>query len=249
MKDTEKMDEPFTTRMKKATRSIHSISDALVQAKFAIALQDKQVWGEGLYSFYHIFSFLEDARDRLNMPDYNSLYVAEELLRASEIREDLFEYLGANWVLIPKTPAVENYLLHLENLEKDNPRLLMVYVYHLYLGLLSGGQILAKKRMMFDDGSLSTGVEKYIDRVAYFKHNDIGKLKKDLKAAMERIAEKMTPREQDEFINESIHLFLMNNLVINSVPGQDMVLKKFICKVSAVVIAVAGVAFAYTMHK
>lgn len=49
--------------------------------------------------------------------------------------------------------ALENYLEHLQNLERENPKLLLAYVYHLYLGLLSGGQILAKKRSVFGDGT------------------------------------------------------------------------------------------------
>lgn len=50
--------------------------------------------------------------------------------------------------------ALENYIEHLQELERSNPQLLLAYVYHLYLGLLSGGQILAKKRRMFGEGNI-----------------------------------------------------------------------------------------------
>jgi heme oxygenase len=41
---------------------------------------------------------------------------------------------------------VKSYLEHLKKIENENPLLLAAYIYHLYMGLLSGGQILAKKR-------------------------------------------------------------------------------------------------------
>lgn len=74
--------------------------------------------------------------------------------RKKAFEEDLRHYLGEEWRTLPKSPALENYLEHLQELEKDNPTLLMAYVYHLYLGLLSGGQILSKKRKMFGDSEL-----------------------------------------------------------------------------------------------
>lgn len=73
--------------------------------------------------------------------------------RKQAFEEDLAHYLGNDWKLIPKDPALENYIDHLKSLEESNPMLLLAYVYHLYLGLLSGGQILAKKRRVFGDGN------------------------------------------------------------------------------------------------
>lgn len=75
------------------------------------------------------------------------------LYRKSVFEADLQHYLGEGWQSLPKSAALENYLEHLQDLEKENPTLLMAYVYHLYLGLLSGGQILAKKRRMFGDST------------------------------------------------------------------------------------------------
>lgn len=49
--------------------------------------------------------------------------------------------MGADWKrdYVPR-PAVADYLSHLEILEKEDPYLLTAYFYHLYMGLLSGGQ-------------------------------------------------------------------------------------------------------------
>lgn len=238
--------ELFTTRMRKATRKIHSVSDALVNAKFAISLRDEAVWGGGLFVFYHIFAFLEDAKERLNMPDYNKLFVHKTLYRKAAFEADLAHYLGEDWQSTPHSTALESYLEHLQELEKENPQLLMAYVYHLYLGLLSGGQILAKKRKMFGE---KTNSEVYTDQVTDFTEIDIPKLKNEFRAAMNEIATTMAPEEQQAFLDESSQVFLMNNLIVNSVAGQNQVLRVMLFKASAVFLVIFGAVLAYKMHK
>ncbi|XP_034825802.1 heme oxygenase 1 isoform X1 [Maniola hyperantus] len=240
-------EELFTSRMRKATRKIHSVSDALINAKFAFSLRDETVWSGGLFVFYHIFAFLEDAKNRLNMPDFDQLFVNKILFRKQAFEEDLCHYLGANWKTLPKSNALENYLEHLQNLERENPQLLMAYVYHLYLGLLSGGQILAKKRNIF--GKNNHDQVKYMDKVTDFVGVDIPQLKKDFRQAMNEIASKMSEDEKRALIEESNQVFLMNNLIVNSVGGQNKVLCNMLYKTSAVFLVVAGVVLAYRWHK
>ncbi|KPI97748.1 PREDICTED: heme oxygenase 1 [Papilio xuthus] len=237
----------FTTRMRKATRRIHSVSDTLVNAKFALSLRDEAVWGGGLFVFYHIFAFLEDAKDRLNMTDFNKLFVNKILYRKKAFEEDLAHYLGENWQLTPKSAALENYIEHLQDLETEHPMMLLAYVYHLYLGLLSGGQILAKKRKMFGEKNTSENV--YADKVTDFNDIDINELKKEFRNAMNEIAERMSKDEQDAFIEESNQVFLMNNLIVNSIGGQNRVLCNMFYKASALLLVVIGVIYAYKMHK
>ncbi|KAG7296624.1 hypothetical protein JYU34_020440 [Plutella xylostella] len=235
----------FTTRMRAATRKIHNLSDTLVNAKFAISLRDEEVWGKGLFVFYHVFAYLEDARARLDLPEFNSLFCNKVLFRKSAFEEDLRHYLGEDFQSLPKSPALENYLQHLRDLERDSPALLMAYVYHLYLGLLSGGQILSKKRKMFGDKNNSTN--EYKDKVTDFMGSDISQIKNDFKAAMNKIAESMSAEEQDAFIEESNRVFLMNNLIVNSVEGQNKVLYNLMMKTTAVILAGVAVYFAYKM--
>ncbi|XP_047036775.1 heme oxygenase 1 [Helicoverpa zea] len=237
----------FTTRMRKATRKIHNISDALVNAKFALSLRDEEVWGGGLFIFYHIFGFLEDAKERLRMPDFDKLFVNKALYRKKAFEDDLTHYLGENWRSIPKAMALENYIEHLQELERSSPQLLMAYVYHLYLGLLSGGQILAKKRRVFGDENSKTVT--YTDKVTDFTGTDITQLKKDFRQAMNEIADKMTEEEKEAFIEESNQVFVMNNLIVNSVGGQNKVLYNLLYKFSAVVLVVASVIAAYRIYK
>ncbi|KAJ0171821.1 hypothetical protein K1T71_012584 [Dendrolimus kikuchii] len=239
--------EMFTTRMRKATRKIHSISDAVVNAKFAISLGDETVWGGGLFVFYHIFGYLEDAKERLKMSDFDKLFTHEILFRKAAFEQDLDHYLGNEWRSLPKSLSLENYLEHLQDLEKENPKLLLAYVYHLYLGLLSGGQILAKKRRMF--GEKNTSPSTYVDKVTDFGTTDISQLKNDFRQSMNEIAEKMSEDEQNAFIEESNRVFLMNNLIVNSVGGQNKVLYSLLYKASAICLVVAGVIIALRMHK
>ena len=51
----------FSVQLRKATKSIHDVSDALVNAKLGVTISDDSVWAEGLLVFYEVFKFLEDA--------------------------------------------------------------------------------------------------------------------------------------------------------------------------------------------
>ena len=64
---------------------------------------------------------------------------------------------SVNFTEKSKTKALVKYIDHLKHIaEEDEPLLLVAYIYHLYMGLLSGGQILSKKRQFFgsDDGKV-----------------------------------------------------------------------------------------------
>lgn len=54
--------------------------DCWIHFLFA-ALRDEQVWGGGLFIFYHVFAYLEDAKARLNMPAFDKLFINKILYR------------------------------------------------------------------------------------------------------------------------------------------------------------------------
>lgn len=66
---------------------------------------------------------------------------------------------------------------------------------------------------------------------------------------MNEIAEKMSDEEQQAFIEESNQVFLMNNLIVNSVGGQNQVIRTMLYKASAIFLVVMGAVIAYKMHK
>lgn len=234
----------FTTTMRKATRQVHSVSDALVNAKFALSLRDETVWGGGLFTFYHVFAFIEDAKERLDMEDFNFLFVNKVIYRKKAFEADLNHYLGPDWKCIEKSSALEKYLEHLRDLEMNKPFLLMAYFYHLYMGLLSGGQILAKKRKMFGDKNAA-----YKDQVTDFSGHDISQLKIYIRAVMNEIAGKFSAEEREAFLEESNQVFLLNNTIVDSVSGQNKVVKNILFKAGIVSCFVVGIFIAVKLHK
>lgn len=66
---------------------------------------------------------------------------------------------------------------------------------------------------------------------------------------MNEIAETMTEEEKTAVIEESNTVFVMNNLIVNSVGGQNKVLVSLLYKFSAVAVVVLSVAAAYKLYK
>ena len=74
----------------------------------------------------------------------------EGLRRSHALEKDLDHFFGPSWRTKENPEAVTKYIEHLQKIaDEDEPQLLIAYIYHLYMGLLSGGQILAKKRQLF----------------------------------------------------------------------------------------------------
>ena len=46
--------ELFTRRLRDATKSIHDVSDHMVNLKLGVAMSDDRVWAEGLLVFYEV---------------------------------------------------------------------------------------------------------------------------------------------------------------------------------------------------
>jgi len=135
------MSRSLSKEMRLATREVHKLSDALVNAKLAFALNNNDVWCDGILVFYEIFKFLEENVSQQILP--------LEYHRAEAFEKDIQFYKGNEWQKTYKIrPAVQTYLNHLYEINERNSLLLIAYVYHLYMGLLSGGQILTKKRKL-----------------------------------------------------------------------------------------------------
>ena len=66
---------------------------------------------------------------------------SDVLLQALE--RDLAYFLGKDWngASYEIRPEVAKYLARLKVVEAENPYLLVAYIYHMYMGLLSGGQV------------------------------------------------------------------------------------------------------------
>lgn len=62
------------------------------------------------------------------------------------LEQDLSYFLGKDWngASYEIRPEVAKYLTRLKAVESENPYLLVAYIYHMYMGLLSGGQVREK---------------------------------------------------------------------------------------------------------
>jgi len=218
----------FSQEMREITRSIHNKSDTMVNAKLGVTMSDDAVWAEGLLVFYEIFKFLEEALERHKDSLIGDLLIPG-MTRTEAFETDLNHYLGEAWTddYIVR-PEVQNYLKHLRELEEKDPYLLIAYIYHLYMGLFSGGQVLRAKKFV----SLSSVDKSDLagNSVTSYGELSIGTLKKDLKAAINSLADNLDQETRQAILEEGINVFKLNNTVIASVKGVDVVLRRRLLK-------------------
>lgn len=241
---------PFSKQMREATRDVHALSDALVNAKLAFALSDNGVWAEGLLIFYEIFRYLEDAMLRLKGTPVGDFYI-DGLPRTEAFEKDLKCYLGANWAdnYVPRESVAE-YLLHVRHLEKTKPILLVAYIYHLYMGLLSGGQILSKKRALVQKiipGSHELNNTGYA--VTTFDNTSIVSLKRQIVSILNTVALTLDDKTKQELLEESRTVFLMNNKIIKTVRGTSHVIVNKIAIFITLIIMIYFIYFILYINK
>ena len=155
----------------------------------------------------------------------------EGLRRTEAFYKDLETFYGpAVWKEklneMRQTDPVKNYILHLENIENENPYLLSAYIYHLYMGLLSGGQILSAKRRLTRQTGKENSEGEQIFRLK--EPHTVGSLKKQMRETMEAMAQHFDNQTQEEVLDEGIKVFELNNTLVNSVKGVDEALWRLI---------------------
>lgn len=126
--------------------------------------------------------------------------------------------------------------MRLRQLEDADPNQLMAYIYHLYMGLLSGGIILRKKRQLMRKFSPFKDALTGGDCVTDFGDYNVFQLKRDLRNTMNDIAETLDEDTKNKLIEESKTVYSLNNELIRSVRGAGpVVIKKVIYFVSVFV--------------
>lgn len=167
------------------------------------------MWADGLLVFYEVFRFLE-----LNVPE---TLLPREFHRTEALEADLAYYLGDDWrkeYVI--RDSVAGYLRHLEDVHKRSPILLLAYVYHLYMGLLSGGQLLQKKRRL---NPLRSGDAGEGEAVTNFPNHTILELKTRMRSLVDAMAVDLDEQTKTLLIAESRMVFHLNNEIVRSVKG------------------------------
>ncbi|XP_058792842.1 heme oxygenase 1 [Phymastichus coffea] len=219
-------EDNFCKKMRKTTREIHAISDALVNAKLAFGFMDDKVWADGLLVFYEVFRYLEGAMLRLKNTKVGQLRI-EGLQRTEAFEKDLEFYLGKGWMknYTPRE-SVARYLMRLREVEDTDPLLLMAYIYHLYMGLLSGGIILRKKRALVQKISPFKDTLSGGNNLTDFGEYNIYELKRELRNTMNRIADTLDEETKNKLLEESKTVYMLNNEIIRSVKGAGTVIIK-----------------------
>jgi heme oxygenase len=174
------------------------------------------VWADGLLVFYEIFRFLEENVSEVILPTHYH--------RTEQFEKDLQYYLGDDWKKCYKPrESVCKYLAHLNHIKETNSLLLIPYVYHLYLGLLSGGQILVKKRQFAQKFTRNEyngdDAETPGNALLSFPNHSLHQLKNNLKAIIDDYAKDFDKELRRAMIVESQKVFELNNTLINSVEG------------------------------
>lgn len=181
------------------------------------------MWAEGLLVFYEVFSFLEGSIQRQHDTAVGK-FDHPALKRVPGFEADLALFYGADWKVTHR-PAdrecVRQVLAHLEEIEKSDPVLLTAYIYHLYLGLLSGGQILRKKQKLMRASQFAKG-----SSVVDFDPKDIQELKKFIKDTMTDLADTMDEDTKKRILDESVKVFQFNCELIRSVRSTNYALLK-----------------------
>ncbi|XP_053997720.1 heme oxygenase 2 [Hylaeus anthracinus] len=223
---SDKNEDTFCDKMRKATKRVHTISDALVNAKLAFGFLDDSVWADGLLVFYEIFRYLEGAMFRLSSTKIG-LFPLEKLQRTKAFERDLDFYLGKGWMknYSPRDSVIK-YLMRLREIEDTDPTLLTAYIYHLYMGLLSGGIILRKKRLLMQKVLPFKETEMSGNSITDFESNSIYELKQNMRDTMNKIAEMLDEDTKNKLLEESKIVFALNNEIIKSVHGAGTVLFK-----------------------
>lgn len=184
-------------------------------------MTDSKVWVEGLRRFYVVYQYLEMAMKKEENFNLHKFAQINGLFRTQCFESSLQHYLGEKWQT-QITKGMVEYTRYLSCLEKENHVLLSPFIYHMYMGILSGGQILmAKQRMAFSDGK---GSEAF-----YFDVN-VKDAKNQLRNEMNALAEKLDDETKLRLLKESKMVYLLNNKLVKEVkvPTEVLLIKLII---------------------
>ena len=169
----------------------------------------------------------------------------EHMERTEAFQADLAFFYGGNWTEnYTVRPEVQNYLDHLRDIEQENPYLLIPYIYHLYMGLFSGGQILQAKRKYLSLNA-NAGQPRSGEAVTTYSQETIAGLKKKLRQAVNDLADNLDEETKEAILTESVKVFELNNTVIKSVKGINQVLFRRLFKFFIAAILLLLFFFAY----
>ncbi|GIL95965.1 hypothetical protein Vretimale_1883 [Volvox reticuliferus] len=235
--------ETLSTRFNKAGKSIHNLSDSLVNAKLVALLTDRQLYARALSRFYYVFASLEQALDEAlkngdkDVETFKSLFKEGSIYRTAAFRADLENLLGANWEVAcsSKSIPLKEYEHHLALLASTQPRLLLAHSYTQHLAIAAGGQAvrrIVRKHLALPEGVCTTAFE--------FKGESSNTLKTKFKSVFDEWGRGLSEEAVQELTAEHLTAFQYNNAIIRTFPiPSSAVVKGVLCITPRPVVLVA----------
>ncbi|KAL6774054.1 HMOX2 [Auxenochlorella protothecoides x Auxenochlorella symbiontica] len=210
--------QDLTQEFRTQTRGIHSISDALVNARLVFLLADRTLYGRALTCFYLVHKQLDMSLHAAAVSTSNTdlkafVPLLTEAARTSAFEADMAFFLGPDWgTQLVRTPAVEAYVSHLQHLEDTAPLALLAHAYTQHMALLAGGRLLAAsvaKGMGLQAGGAGTAAFTFPPR------DRTGRgLRGDYKDALNKLGRELDAPTRSLLLAEHAKAFELNNAVI-----------------------------------
>ena len=231
----------LTDEMRSATRKDHDQSDRLVNLKLALVLTSPTLYGEALGLFLPVFETLESILERTAKGHPTTIGKLTPLLpilrRTPGLRADLAYYLTRErrdalengWNQPPNDEtnnntchaAMAEYVQHLLRLETEHPVAILAYAYHLYGGVLAGGQIISRgvRKAMGLAKDKQDGVQ-----VFHVQYDGTGISNKGLFQKVKTIFNEemeFSAQEKQILIQEGKEVFRLNNALVGTVKSTE----------------------------
>jgi len=214
----------LTACMREASKDVHDASDRLVNMKLGLVLTSPDLYGEALSLFYPIFAKIEDIIEvHKEHEQIGKVHPLLDLIRrAPRFQKDMEFYLTSDrrkeleqMVQSGENPVMEEYLQHLDRISKEEPVLILAYIYHEYAGILAGGQII--KKIVQKALGLSKESD---DGVQCFCMSDKTIAPKIVMARIKKILNEdiaLAEGQRQRVVDEGVEVFRRNNALVNTI--------------------------------
>lgn len=225
MRTTE--DQPLTERMRSATTADHDKSNKLVNLKLGLVLTSPSLYGEAVALFAPVFARMEQTLERhKDHAQVGKIYpILDFIRRTPGFEADMHYYLTTERRKELKVmqengdiPALDEYLQYLDKISKEDPVLILTFVYHQYAGILAGGQLI--KAMVRKAMGLSKDTN---EGVACFCIKD-DTAPKGVMARLRQILNEdidLSEEERKKLVDEGATVFQLNDQLIGSISGTN----------------------------
>jgi len=228
-------DLSLSQRMVKSTKNVHDKSDRLVNLKLAMVLTSKELYAEAISLFWPIYreleSLLEENKEHKQLKML--LPLLETLRRAPMFEEDIKSMLGGSEELavelqnrrcttdengkqIYTPPELQAYIDNLHQLSKENPVVLVAYIYAMYGAIMAGGSIIQRTVKRAFSLKSDKGVEIFNVDLQGTSFSNIKAFRNEMKRILDEYM-KLTPEQEEAVLKEAPMVFVRNNALVATV--------------------------------